>query len=656
MNLSLQPFEGHPFHENIKPDKYELLENTLIDPDPDYIITRSIDGSALSYYGDDVWDFTLLSTGVVKKFYFDKIAHPSQRQEVKRLLFLILLLKPGKEGSSPSTKTLHEYLSGCLLPLNTFADNLQLSISDILSDNQKIKHYIKDFCTSKSRAKSFLSFLNFLDEQNNQYTGIAYQKNQEIINMLLKKRHKEFGSELQTEVIPRSIFSKSIAQRWEQISEFEENLPVLLEFISKHMKYQGFASLKQAFKHKYWYTKFPEAKQWSEAVEEAGLTNFFNKYKVPDRTSIRGLIRRLQGTCKHLIHTYSGMRHSEVLSLKNNCLETTKGNSATRLIGLTTKFSGSPKTTKWVTSKEIVRVINILNAINSMVAKHYNIKVNNLPLFLRTSYLAHGKELDESIYKKTTIYNYDELQLEMNNIVITEQDIEELEAIEYTRDWRNEEGFEIGTAWNFKSHQYRRSLAVYSIQSGLVSLGSLQKQFKHLFKEMTLYYGNGSTYAKKLFDIPKDHIGHDIDRQKPEIEALLYIKEVIFSDERLYGTQGIIIEENIKPKIKNKNIYLLENREKTIKQFQKGERAFTDTALGGCLTTKYCSSRLTRSIIACIGCEDGFQKISKVQQTIEEQKSYISTLDPNSIEYRSENEDFEVLERHLKIMENKNDI
>ena len=63
-----------------------------------------------------------------------------------------------------------------------------------------------------------------------------------------------------------------------------------------------------------------------------------------------------------------------------------------------------------------------------------------------------------------------------------------LEQIEFNRDWRNDENFKIGQPWHFKNHQYRRSLAVYSIQSNIVSLGSLQKQFKHLFREMSYYY------------------------------------------------------------------------------------------------------------------------------------------------------------------------
>ena len=58
---------------------------------------------------------------------------------------------------------------------------------------------------------------------------------------------------------------------------------------------------------------------------------------------------------------------------------------------------------------------------------------------------------------------------------------------------------------------------------------------KHLFREMTLYYGNGASYARKLFDIPKEHIANDLDALKPELDTLAYIKNVIFSDEKLFG-------------------------------------------------------------------------------------------------------------------------
>lgn len=135
--------------------------------------------------------------------------------------------------------------------------------------------------------------------------------------------------------------------------------------------------------------------------------------------------------------------------------------------------------------------------------------------------------------------------MDYNDLKITDSDKKEIQEIEFNRNYKD---IEIGKAWRFRSHQYRRSLAVYSIQSGIVSLGALQIQLKHQFREMTLYYSNGASYAKKLFNIPRDHIANDFDQIKPELETLAYIKEVLFSEDKLYGGHGKFVENNLKTK------------------------------------------------------------------------------------------------------------
>ena len=167
---------------------------------------------------------------------------------------------------------------------------------------------------------------------------------------------------------------------------------------------------------------------------------------------------------------------------------------------------------------------------------------------------------------------------------------------------------------------------------------------KHLFREMTLYYGNGASYARKLFDIPKEHIANDLDALKPELDTLAYIKNVIFSDEKLFGAHGSFVENNTKQNNHKFKTYFLENRDKTLKQFKNGEIAYKETALGGCIATEACDSRLTRSITACFDCHGGILKKSKVDNVIQKQKEFISFLDPSSIEYRTEVEDLNKLE------------
>ena len=144
---------------------------------------------------------------------------------------------------------------------------------------------------------------------------------------------------------------------------------------------------------------------------------------------------------------------------------------------------------------------------------------------------------------------------------------------------------------------------------------------------MTLYYSNGASYAKKLFNIPRDHIANDFDQIKPELETLAYIKEVLFSEDKLYGGHGKFVENNLKQKEQSDfNEYFFENRNKILKQFKNGEIAYKRTALGGCIST---GSILEKS---------------RVNNVILKQKEFISFLDANSIEYRTELEELNKLE------------
>ena len=338
------------------------------------------------------------------------------------------------------------------------------------------------------------------------------------------------------------------------------------------------------------------------------------------------------------------MRNGEMLNTQSNCLESVSTNSGIcRIISTTSKFTGTNQNARWITSKEVERIIFILRSINQVIVKHYNLNLDDLPLFLSGNiFVEKGKiRANENIRAKRKFDKKDELALDYSLLRLNIEDKQEIEEIDFNKNIRD---LEIGEQWEFKTHQYRRSLAVYSIQSGLVSLGALQIQMKHLFREMTLYYSNGASYARKLFDIPKEHIAYEFDKLKPELDTLAYIKNVIFSDEKLFGAYGSFVENNTKQNNHEFKTYILENRDKTLKQFKNGEIAYKETALGGCIATEACDSRLTRSITACFNCHGGILKKSKVDNVIQKQREFISYLDPSSIEYRTEIEDLNKLE------------
>ena len=641
---AIQLFENYYESSSSAPDSILIDTFDINEIRQDFIISRDKNGKVLSLYKDNVWNFKTYTSnpsqhGIID---FKNRIEFSNISDAKKLMFLLIVFGSGRNGSQYSVETLGHYFNDVVVPISKFAIKLNKHINEIFENENYLIEYIRDYCTTRSKNQSLSSFLIFLDRLNNKTTSINYNRSKNIFTLIKQKREKFDSSINQTEIIPSRILAESIKQRWIQIDEIENNLSNLIQFLNKYIKSERFAASKTMIEQFKW--NCDKTIPWEDAIKKYNLNDIFNKYEINNRRNFQGFITKIQGTCKHLLHAYTGMRNGEILNTQSNCLESVSTDSGIcRIISTTSKFTGTNQNAKWITSKEVERIIFILKSINQVIAKHYNLNLNNLPLFLSGNiFVEKGKiRANEKIRAKRKFEKKDELPLDYSLLRLNIKDKQEIEEIDFNKNIRN---VEIGQPWEFKSHQYRRSLAVYSIQSGLVSLGALQIQFKHLFREMTLYYSNGASYARKLFDIPKEHIANEFDTLKPELDTLAYIKNVIFSDEKLFGAHGKFIENNIKQTNHDFNTYFLENRDKTLKQFKNGEIAYKETALGGCIATEACDSRLTRSITACFDCHGGILKKSKVDNVIQKQREFISFLDPSSIEYRTEIEDLNKLE------------
>ena len=641
---AIQLFENYYESSLSAPDSILIDTFDINEIRQDFIISRDKDGKILSLYKDNVWNLkTYVSNpsqhGIID---FENRIESSNISDVKKLMFLLIVFGSGRNGSQYSVETLGHYFNDVMVPLSKFALENKTTITKIIENNILLNSYINNKCSNLGKVQCLSSTLVFLDNLSNRSTQINFQRNKDIFE-LLKSKINDFSAEHhQTSIIPSRILAESIRQRWIQIEEIETNLTNLIKFLDMCIESERFASSETMINKYKWDCN--KTLQWKEAINFYQLNNLFKKYSLKNRINFKGFITKIQGTCKHLLHAYTGMRNGEMLNTQSNRLESVPTNSGIcRIISTTSKFTGTNQNAKWVTSKEVERIIFILRSINQVIAKHYNLNLNDLPLFLSGNiFVEKGKIRDnENIRAKRKFDKRDELPLDYSSLRLTIEDKQEIEEIDFNKNIRD---LEIGLPWEFKTHQYRRSLAIYSIQSGLVSLGALQIQMKHLFREMTLYYGNGASYARKLFDIPKEHIANDLDSLKPELDTLAYIKNVIFSDEKLFGAHGSFVENNTKQNNHKFKTYFLENRDKTLKQFKNGEIAYKETALGGCIATEACDSRLTRSITACFDCHGGVLKKSKVDNVIQKQKEFISFLDPSSIEYRTEVEDLNRLE------------
>lgn len=608
-------------------------KNSLTSVGVDDVFRRPIifDNNKTTYVSDDLWDFSAFSQSSKDSavINFLIVEDHKNRSQIKKLMYLLALKGNGRNDSIYSINTLKSYFR-TLLDISVYCSNKGISIQAFFENTDYVQKYIA--AIKEHKINTLFNILGFLKNTKNSQTAINYKEDKHLIMYLAKRINNYNSSKNQTPVIPSRILSRTIKERWLQVDEIIEYLPNLLSFLENMLRDQKFASP----------DKSGRKSKWSKEVNSLNLDYLFSKYYIKEKKNIGKFISKIQGTCNHLIHAYSGMRKQEVFSLKNDCYREEKINgSICRLFGITTKMHGKSKEDYWVTSKEIKKVLYILNGINNVIAKHHKIKNDSLPLFIGTS-MIKSNSTKGKIVAKYSFHDDEELPMDEEIFIISSQDKHEVEEIDFNRNYQE---IEIGKKWQITTHQYRRSLAVYSIQSGLVTLGALQIQMKHLFREMTLYYSNGASFAKKLFDTPKDHISKDIETMKPELETLAYIKDVLYSDEKLYGAHGKFVENNTKAKNgDNFILFFANNRDKTLQLFKNGEIAYKNTALGGCISMEACDSRIARSTTACFDCYGGILKKSKVDNVIQKQKEFMEYLDKDSIEYRTEMDDLNKLE------------
>ena len=607
------------------------------------ILTSNIDESTISldHYGavksrfsDPVW--YVLSGSVNWKALNFKLLPCGYELNSKLWVYGYSKAYEKEHGQLPSGSAMYQFFTA-LFDVSVFCERLNISVIEFFESNIHISSFIYMLVPYKSTYfRSLLHFVRACKKSLNIDLRVNGTINEKLRAMAETTRQKN----RQHPVIPTRIFSERINNCQLIVTEFLTYKPsfkcLLDDFVNKR-------------------TKVPEnlegCEEYFDRFDKGGdFSNLCAKYVIHRSISIPRYLKYVQFICKELIHIYSGMRNQEVLDLRYQCLPPVGKNRQTvKLIGNTTKFSKQKKQVQWVTSEEIEPAVEVLRFISRYVKKSLVLRGDknglvNMHLFISASALNKTKRVilsqvtDRTInvrgVRKGTSSEFNEF-ISSQEIRITEEDLNELKMIDPLRDW-SEEGFGIGDIWYFTSHQYRRSLAVYSAASGLVQLGTLKRQLKHLLAEMSLYYREGAVRAKRLFSVDgKNHMAAVYERSKAEAEFLYYIYDVVFTSEELLGTAGKSANQQ-KPTNESERLNIYKNKEETIKAFNRGEKAYKETALGGCESLASCEKVLTGTFSSCLGCTGANIKPSKLDNVIRIQSITVNSLDINSVEYRSE--------------------
>lgn len=618
---------AHGVAKQFLPDEYRLENNQLTIP-ASFILSRMSNGATLSQFGDDVWDFSPYLPKCYCKLNFktwlenareDDFLFAQIRAEMKKIIFALLYVKTGK-SIIKSIEQRHlvlrqfaaiAYRNGC-----TF----QQLFSDVAYMSKVNDAYVAVSYQKALHIKAFLTDCFVIQQQHPLVIPAfsTYQPIEHLTKIAAQLRLQSGKVGPQTKVVPSRLYIALINALADKLNEFNQYAPALLQWFQRTQQDINFALMPVEFR------RAKRAISFTNARDLLGLTELFENHQIRKHANLTRYMTLIQGMAKLWIHLFTGMRDNEVNQLSYDCYQTVQSNEhlVHVLMGYTSKLhGGGNKSTYWITFEDIqigVRAAQSIGEIYALLNLHYDLSnPAEYPLFPTLYSQKHRNKNNQNIKNETdfvshfsgaptrTQANFNEYLNRISALLgdelrICESDLAELEAFDGFRNWREEKDCQVGEYWNICTHQFRRSLAVYGARSGMIGLGALSVQFKHLTESMTLYYRNNAVFAPNILvsDSQKEFI-QELEYQRLVHSYAQFEEGVIHSSSRLAGGAGTYLQLQ---KDREQLLKVFPNRDETIKRMKKGEIAYKPSLFGACTNPDSCEKISFTAITSCLSC------------------------------------------------------
>lgn len=112
MSVALKLFDNYYINTNFLPSsiQYEQFDIDFIDEY--FVVSKTLDNQIISYYKDNIWDFTpyISNPSQPALFNFEKRIPKDHILDIKKLLLLLIFFGSGKNNSQYSVSTLQHVL------------------------------------------------------------------------------------------------------------------------------------------------------------------------------------------------------------------------------------------------------------------------------------------------------------------------------------------------------------------------------------------------------------------------------------------------------------------------------------------------------------------------------------------------------------------
>ncbi|ADN75788.1 hypothetical protein Fbal_1584 [Ferrimonas balearica DSM 9799] len=573
------------------PEYIRLSVDNLNDQDLSKVIV-SLDANdrPLSRFTDDVWDFAAYvktkKTALKRPTKWNWNRVPSQyRLAIKHLMYERLWEHQRTEAGT--IKTISRTFGGLCRALRIMGDCGLPSLSALnVERNQQL--VLDAIAAKKLRADTASEYLNSL----NILKTAGYTK------FDLSGRAKEIGKRLadqeklneQTLAIPQELANQIYGYAIQMVEQWHKKRTKLENFID------GFLTLNESN---------ADSAKILEYLSKSNIVSASRHIKYKGNAGVnltKVFYHNVMAACSIVIGAVSGMRIGEMyeLSPESYTTRTFKGVTHCLLLGKTSKTNkGIPTQHAWVVAPVAKKAIELLACMTNGARRRLNQKVeelkqaglsgdaNNLSEVATSLYLAldaGSKYSDGHTVRSVTLdAAFQRLVAEApdpetgeKGIRIQKEHVEEFKVI--NRDWIGD--VPVGELWPLKSHQFRRTFAVFLVRNQFGSIVSIKQQYAHVRLAMSMWYGRRAELAIAL-DLDMDA---EIQAEIAEMTALMLTdkaERLFLSDDPVSGRAALRVRQQ-----RAEGNIVFESRDEIEAAMRSGELAIVDNGHSLCLNPK----------------------------------------------------------------------
>ncbi len=319
---------------------------------------------------------------------------------------------------------------------------------------------------------------------------------------------------------------------------------------------------------------------------------------------------QLTTACYICCGAFSGMRDSELGELRPNSYfcEVVEGREFHMLQSRTFKLGEQNET--WVAAPIAKKAIELAASLTTNLREALSASYQELnpPIWLSQMFF----------YKPPVIicdWN-DRLRrfCKHFDMVVTNSDYQECIESNPKSQAKVKKNIHIGQPWPLVSHQFRRSLAFYTIKHRLGTTISLKQQFKHLYLQMTEWYTNGGR-AASLMDLKIDsELQATLEEYKSEDIANKFFN-MVHNEEKLSGSHGKAIMQ-----MRDNLPYIYSSWDVIYEAVKRKTLTLHGTAHSYCKNGYECDMDGVVNPAFCVDCRSGSSIIDKENARWWEQK------------------------------------